>query len=381
MSSTGSALLLLLAAALLAPAPALAKEASKIQISLDPLSGPVANGRGPRLRTQFMPGMAVVQLQAKGLAPDTEYLLLSDGLEIIRFTTGRNGQANLKLDLLQLTAGDFAAAPVDPRGTFVSINDGVVDVFGGWLYGPVANDPSRVLVNESTFLAPDAVAAPSGNATADYMMTPNRKAKLRISLIGAPPGDYEVWVEGLLVGSMTTNPAGNATADFRSDAPRGNANANGNGKPKKPGKVKLPLDFDPRMAWIELRMAGVPVFAGEMAAQIGGLNVCFPFAGPLPLAATAAQPAATGTLTLGLEDDCSRQLAISASGLAPGAYELVVGGVAVAPLTTAADGTLVATFDTAPEAPGELLLDFSLPSGATIAIGQVGVDVLVGVLP
>jgi len=384
MSSLRLALFALAAAVLLAPSPASAKEESKIQINLDPVSGGVAGGRsGAKVKTQFMPGVAGLQLQAKGLAPSTEHALLSDGVEIVRFMAGSNGQANVKVDLLQLVAGDFAAAPVDPRGTLLTINDGTADVYAGWLYGPVANDPSRVLINESTFLAPDALAAPSGSAIASYMMTPNRKGKLRISLIGAPPGDYEIWIDGVLAGSMTTNPAGNASADFRSDAVpgAGSGNGNGNGKPKKAGKAKLPLNFDPRFAWIELRMAGLPVFAGEMAAQIGGLNVCLPVEAPLPLIAAPAQPGATGTVTLGIEDDCSREFAVTVAGMVPGPYDLVLGGLPVATLVVAPDGTGAFAFDTSPDQIGELPLDFPLPSGASLSIEAAGVPALVGQLP
>ena len=52
-------------------------------------------------------------------------------------------------------AGDLAAAPVDPRGTFVTVNDGVSDVIGGWLFGPIELDPSRAKAKEVTDLVPD----------------------------------------------------------------------------------------------------------------------------------------------------------------------------------------------------------------------------------
>jgi len=391
MSLSRPFLLLAAAAALgvaMAPVPALAKEESKIQINLDPLSGVAGPGRSntSKLKTLFMPGTAGIQVQVQGLAPATEYLLLSDGIEITRFTTGSNGQANVKIDLLQLaTTGDLGVAVVDPRGTFVTLNDGVADVQGGWLYGPVELDPSRVLVNESTNLAPDALAAPTGSATANYMMTPNRKGKLRISTIGAPVGDYEVWIDGVLVGTMTTNPAGNASVEFRSDAPHGNSGGNGKpnkpNKPKKQGNVKLPMDFDPRMALIELLQGGVVVFSGEMAAQIGGLNVCLPFEAGAPLALAPGQAAGAGTVSFGQEDDCSRTFTIAVTGLAPGVYDLVVADVVVGALTVAADGTGTVRFDTSPDDLDELPLDFSLPSGATIAIELGGVEVLVGTVP
>jgi hypothetical protein len=283
----------------------------------------------------------------------------------------------VKIDLLQLGA-DLGVAPVDPRGTFVTVHDGVADVLGGWLYGPVANDPSRVHVNESTFLAPDALAAPTGTATADSMMTPNRKGKLKISVIGGPVGSYEVWIDGVLVGTMSSNPAGNASAEFRSDPPRGNGNAN---RPGKPGKVKLPMGFDPRLALIELKQLGATVFSGEMAAQIGGLNVCLPFAAPAPLALAPGQVAGAGTVTFGQDDDCSRTLALAVSGLAPGTYDVVVGGVPVAALAVAPDGTGAVAFDSSPDALGELPLDFSLASGTGIAVELAGVEVLVATVP
>jgi hypothetical protein len=128
-------------------------------------------------------------------------------------------------------------------------------------------------------------------------------------------------------------------------------------------------------------MAGAPVFAGEMAAQIGGLNVCFPVEGPLPMASTGVQASATGTVTLGLEDDCTRKVVVSVAGMTPGSYDLAVDGAPVATLVVAADGTGTLAFDTVPDALGELPLDFSLPSGATLSVSSAGVAVLVALIP
>jgi hypothetical protein len=179
----------------------------------------------------------------------------------------------------------------------------------------------------------------------------------------------------VLVGTMTTNPAGNAKADFRSDAVPGAGNG------KKGGNSKLPMDFDPRMAWIELRMAGAPVFAGEMAAQIAGLNVCLASETALPMTATVAQPAATGTATLAIEDDCSREVSLAVVGVLPGTYDVAVDGTVVGSLTVAVDGTGSVAFDTTPDELGELALDFSLASGAVLSVDSAGVQVLTVQIP
>jgi hypothetical protein len=370
-------LLVLAAAAALgavaAPAPGIAKEESKLQIALDPVAGPSGGGwRNAKLRTRFMTGEAVVHVQVKGLLPLTEYGLHSDGVEITRFTTTDKGGANVKLDLLQmaLATGDLAAAPVDPRGTFVTVNDGVADVLGGWLFGPVELDPSRAKAKEVTHLMPDALAAPTGSAKASYKMTPNGKATLRISLGGAPAGDYEVWIGGALVGTLTTNPAGNASVEFRSSGA-------GNGKSKK----KLAMAFDPRLELIELLQGGAPVFSGVMAAQIGGLNVCLESEIAAALSLAAGQVAGAGSMSFGTEADCSRTFAMEVSDLVAGAYDVVVADVVVGSMAVAADGTGSVHFDTSPDDLDELPLDFSLPSGAAIALEQGGVQVLVGIVP
>ncbi len=365
-----TALACLAAALLVAPAPAAhAKEESKIQVLLlapGPGNGN-GNGRGngPSAAVKSFlqdPGsLRKLQLQVRGLAPDLEHVLLAaladDGSdpsprELCRFTTASNGTWT---GTCNIGKGDFAEAPVDPRGKYLSVNDGSEDVLAGWLYGAAADDGPGTKVKELTRLAPDETVAPSGSVDARYDMRPNGKGSFGVSMRGVPAGDYDVCVDGVVVETLTPNPGGSAKASFRT-------------KPSKnPGKghsKKGTLDFDPRRAWVELKQGVDVYFAGPMLAQIEGLNVCTPSATPLVL----TLPAGSGTADLEVEDDCESALAIDVAGMTPGVYDVLVDGNDVADLTVAGDGTGAARFDPTPDELGEVVLDFPVTSASTVEL-------------
>src|SRR5262245_30164607 len=165
-------LLALVAASLgFAPAAALAKEESKIQVlllepgSCDGNGGGGAKGQGPiadvKSFLQEPGGKAGLQLRARGLAPSTEHELLALSSEadpapqlLASFTTGANGQFVGSFDLHK---GDAVEAPLDPRGKYLVIEaaGSDTDLLAGWLYGAPEDDCPMTKVKELTRLAPD----------------------------------------------------------------------------------------------------------------------------------------------------------------------------------------------------------------------------------
>jgi hypothetical protein len=355
----------------LAPQAAIAKEESKIQILLLP-PGPgngngngLAKGNGPigDVRSFLQGDSAILQLHVRGLEPGVEHTLLAlldetdpDPLVLAHFTTDPNGQFN---DTFDLTKGDAIEAPVDPRGKYLVVSDGAEDVLAGWLYGAPEDDGPMTKVKELTELAPDETADPSGTASAGYDMRPNGKGSLDVMMRGVPAGDYDIYVDGVMVETLTPTPGGTGRASFLTHPSKGKGSGKAVGHNKRG-----PLDFDPRRKLIELKQGAQVYFSGPMIAQIEGLNACSPSETSLAL----TLPAGSGTAVLEIEADCETALALDASGLAAGTYDLLVDGVDVGDVVVADDGIAAARFDPTPDEAGELLLDFALSGASTVEL-------------
>jgi hypothetical protein len=359
-------------------APASAKEESKIILSFEPTVPPAPNDPSGTVRGQLQEGIARLQVKAKDLEPGVEHVLMTDaGEEIARFVPGNNGKVNLNIDLF--ATGDATTPPVDPRGKVLIIDDGTGAILLVSYYGPEVDDPPRPQIKEWTDLEPGPLAT-TGSVSARYDKRPNEKDTFGVQTFGIPTGTYELWVGGVKVADFTTNPGGNAKVEFRSTS--GNGNSGGKGKSSKNGNnVKAVLDFDPRLQLVEVRMGADVYFSGEMLAKIEGLNVCTPAETVVAMTPGVAQPAATGSVTLGVEDDCGRAFAVDVAGLLAGSYEIAVDGAVVGMLDVAVDGEATGVvFASDPVAP-ELPLDFSVTSGSVVEVRSAGSPVLSATLP
>jgi hypothetical protein len=338
--------------------PAAGKEESKVQVPLDNLG--VDAGASADLRSKLDAGGATLHLKAKGLVGGTEYIVLADGIEQARFVTEANGHANVMFDLLEADAAS-PRLPFDPRGRYVTVNDGAEDVLGAWY--STAGEPDRTKVKEWTDLAPEAIAG-DGHADARYDRRPNGKASFRVHMRHAPDGVYDVMVADVAVGSIDTNGSGGGRIDFTT---------------KGKGKKGMLLDFDPRGELVELEQAGVLYFSGIMLAQIDGLNVCAASEETVSLGAAPGE-GGSGSATLAVEEDCDLELRVEMTGLAAGDHELRVDGVLLMGFT--ADGADALVLDTDPDDASEALLELD-PSGGLLEVVRVSdsVAVLSATLP
>jgi hypothetical protein len=325
-----------------------------------------------------------LQLRARGLDADTEYVLLcrdtedpGEFAELARFTSSSNGSANLTQDLSKT---DDPEAPADPRGKFLVIANGAdesIERASGWLYGKPQDDGPMTKIKEATDLAPDADASPSGSVAARYDMRPNGHGKLSISMRGVPAGDYEILIDGVPAATLTPNSAGNAKVDFQTRPLRGK----GSGK-VKPHRKKMQLNgIDPRRKEIlaQLIDGPTPMFSGPMLAQIEGLNTCSPTSTDSPLAGDMG----SGVAALELQENCETAFDVEIAGVTAGDYDLYVNGDyldgPVATITAADDGLGAGTgtgfvrFDPTPGA-DESLLDFTVGSGSLVEVFNAGAN-------
>ena len=374
-------LLIGLASALVAPLGAGAREESKIRLFMEKLAG--GNDKG-MLRSDLAPGSAQLRVHVSHLMPNLEHILSGDGVEVARFTTNAAGNAEVRIDLF--ATGGGTTPTFDPRGKFVTVNDGTNDVLAAWVFADPQDDPARPRIKELTALAADAAA--QGTADARYDALPSGGARLAIALHGVAAGDYDVVVDGVTVASVTPNPSGFAAVDLRVRPGGGNGNAGGNGNGRA-HKHKGALAGNPRNKLIEVALAGVTQFSGPLLAQIPGLGVCSASSAVAALTPDPAQTSGTGSATLGVETSCDLQLTLALTGLAAGDYDLLVAGVDVADVSVLDAGTGTGSanvvFDETPDAAGELAMPLGVSAGAAISIQEkmpLGTDVVMtGALP
>lgn len=372
-----------LLATLLVPAVGFAREESKIRLFMEKVGGGSERGM---LMSQLVPGSATLRIHVDHLAPNLEHVVYGDGVEVARFTTNGAGNAELRLDLL--ATGGGTTPSFDPRGKFVTVNDGTNDVLAAWVYADPADDPARPRIRELTALERDP-AVMQGNVDARYDALPSGGARLLVAMRGLVPGDYDVLVGGTPVASVTTNPSGAASVDLRSGPGQGMMNGNAGKGRGAASKLRGALTMNPRSAEIEVAQAGVTKFSGEMLAQIPGLGVCSASSASANLTLDPAQTAGSGSVMLGVEPSCDVELSVSVADLAAGDYDLVIAGAAAAVVTVpdagAGTGSVTVVYDENPESAGEQPLPAGVASAASVAIVQRpplgNATVLTGMLP
>jgi len=353
-----------------------AKDESKIMLRMEPLAHSDDAGR---VQSFLWDGRARLDVQLRRLEPSTEHVLrLDDGTELAHFTTTPQGWYNLRIDLLQ--SGTSSTPPIDPRGHELVVSDPTGDLLSAWLYGPIEDDPGWVHIKEWTDLEPSELAT-TGSVLARYELNPSGKPRFVLQPRHVPAGEYDVYVAGALVASFVPNSGGNGHLDFRANSKGFGAMSKGPGG--KPGhNHKLSLDFDPRNQLIELKQGEDVYFSGVMRAEIDGVNECT--AEETEVEMVAADPASTavGGVDVGKDEDCDRELEVEIAGVLAGSYDVTVDGATVGQIVIAPDGAPGSiAFESDPDEPGELPLDFAFGAGSVVEVEQAGVVVLGAILP
>ena len=339
----------MLAAALLALAvPVAAKERAKIGTSLEN-TGIEAEAEGSA-KAIFSSGRSRLQLRLSGLQPSTEHTLVVGGLTEATFTTSTGGTAKLKFE--SAASGSSLPLDFDPRGEVVEVRHGADDVLASVFSG--AGEPAGTQVDERTGLAPTA-AAGAGKAEARFRQKADGRQTFKVEIEDVPDGAYDLFVDGVLRATITVV-ALNGEVEFDSAA----------------SAPKLPLDFDPRGAQLDVQQGATTFFSGGMVAQAPGVNSCTATESEEAITSTGVDPDGSASARLRLRDDCERTFRVELEDVPVGAYELYVGGalrgtIGVVDTGTAVKGEL--EFSSDDDDPGEVLLDFD-PAGATIEVRQ-----------
>jgi hypothetical protein len=312
----------------------------------------------------------------RNLEPEREYLLLANDVERARFTTDPNGNASLQL---RYPASDPShALDFDPRGKLLAVSDGSDDLLSAVVSGPM--EPRRILMWEIAGIEPTE-NAPEGRAKGAYFAFPNGWRSFEVRLWNVAPGGYDVLIDGEAVGRVEANGWGRGSVRFWSASHLAHLSRHRRGHAGRGfgwfARSWARLDFEPRGAQVEIVRDGEVVFSGPMRANVAlpeELEAC-PLV-DIQVALTPLRSFGSGDASLASEDGgCDHEFQVTVRGLAAANYELWVGDamVGTVPVRNWSDGLRgEVRFDTQPEDPDELLLEFD-PRGQPIEVRrQVG---------
>jgi len=330
-------------------APAGATEGSKVKTSLTAdASTPDARGK-VKLKLKSTKGRFKVKVA--GLASGASHTLLVGGVPQGTFTTSSSGSG--KIGFSQPARPGENALDFDPRGQEIEVEGPGGTSATGVVSG--AGEASDTVIDERTNLQPTALA-PGGKAEARFRSKRGENT-FKVEIEDVPAGTYDLYVGGTPRGQIVVDPVtGQGEIEFDSTPDTGD----------------VLLDFDPRGETVDVVQGSDVFFSGPMEAQAGGVNVCTFAEVELPLTSTGVDPDASGKARLRVRDDCDRDFRVEIEDVPLGAYDLLVGGVFRGIITVIDTGTEIEgdiEFDTDPDDPDEVLLDFD-PAGALIEVVQ-----------
>ncbi|MBW2315947.1 MAG: hypothetical protein JRH10_17390 [Deltaproteobacteria bacterium] len=332
-----------------ASTPVSASDRSVVRVELQS-TGVDPDATGALILT-LQPDRSRLRVKLQGLDPLLGYEFRTDGVTRASFQPRSNGTAALRLR--GPDAGNDPLLDFDPRGVLVTIHDGTSDVLQADLMPGSEPAGSRVLERSTLASTP---AAPNAAATAQFRLIRDGRTKFDVKIEDTPPGDYTLFVDGIPRASITIGATGRGKVKFDS----------------QPGARKLLLDFDPRSGLVDVALVTDVVLTGPVAAGSQGVNVCDPTESEVFLIPTGLGGKAKARNRT--RDDCDRDFRVEVEEVPEGTYELLVGGISRGTLEVVFDASSGENegqieFDTDPDDPGELLLDFD-PVGQVIEVVQ-----------
>lgn len=340
--------------------------------------GTVINERAALASTGVIPGASgkVRLKEKKGVrdfdveiedVPDGAYTLSVGGIERGTITvSGGEGE-------IEFGGGgddpDELPLDFDPLGALVQVSQNGSVILSGDV---LANAPGVNVCTPSETLTPLAAVGPDADADgkARFRVKDDCDRDFEVEAEDVPVGTYEVWVGGVLRGTLNVVDDGlgnvEGEVEFDTDA-------------DEPGE--LLLDFDPVGQTVEVRQGGVTYLASTVGDPTPG--TCELIDTEPDMTNTGADGDAKGKARLRQETDCDRDLRVEAEDVPVGTYELVVDGIVrgtFAVADVAGDVTGEIEFDNDPDQSGELLLDFD-PRGATVEVRQGATVYLTVTLP
>jgi len=325
-------------------------------------NGGVEPGASGKLNLRFSEARSRLQIKLKNLIPNANYTLRVGGIDEDSILADKRGRASLKYETPRRSSRS-GLLDFDPRDTTISIHDGAEDVLA--LTPSNSSLSPAVLSSDETFLPATSLAG-AGTARVRSRVRKDGRQKFSVELKHVAPGTYDLFVDGVIRGSIVVASSGRGQIEFDT----------------QPQRNSTLLDFDPRGASIDIVQGTSSVFAGPLQSRSNGINQCNAVENEVFLTSNA--PPGQAKARIRTRDDCDRDLRIEVEKVASGSYDVVIDGVLRGTIQVAFDATSGENegeieFDSDPDDPQELLLDFE-PTSASIEIVQGAMIVFAGML-
>jgi hypothetical protein len=307
---------------------------------------------------------AELKLVVKKVIPG-DYTVLIDGIDRGTLIAPKG-----KAKLVWSTKSSSKKLPLDfdPRGGIVEL-ERLEGVFFLGSVNAQVEGVSKCTFSETESPLTARPAAGAGSGDSRLRIRDDCRKDFDVEIEDVPVGDYDLFVDGIPRGTITVVDLGGGVIEGELEFTT---------EPDEAGE--LFLDFDPAGALIEVEQNGTLFFSGiqGQAQPGGGTTACTPSEVELPLLNTGEIANAKGKARLRVRDDCDEDFRVEIEDVPLGDYDIRVGGVHRGTFTTANVGGEVEgqiEFDSNPDEPGELLLDFD-PSGQLTEILDAGGDTI-----
>ncbi len=277
--------------------------------------------------------------------------VIDDGIKVegeLEFSSGSDDNDELPLDF-------------NPEGALIEVKQGASTFFSGAFVGGTTSGTSSGTCTPSEEELPllNAGVIPAGSGDAKFRVRDDCENNFDVEIEDVPLGDYDVYVAGLLKGTLTVV--------FDGEQNKGELEFSSS----TDDIDELPLDFDPHGKLIEVKQGATLYFSRTFeGGTTGGPTTCDEVEIRESLLPTGPGAGADGEARYRVDADCGADFKVEAEDLPDGAYDVVVAGTVRGTLTIAG-GIGQVEYDTDPTEIGKLLLVFD-PRGQLIEIEQGG---------
>ena len=200
------------------------------------------------------PAQSMMKLSVSKMTPGI-YDVVLDGAVVDQLTVNSKGKGQLRhRSLLASKKSTGSPIPYDPRGAELAIASAGTALLEGDIPETPAEGQEHVEIEaELTNLG-----VVSGEAEASFEARSGRM-QFEVELEDAPPGTYDLLVDGVKVGDITVGPGGEGEIEFDSVPSVGDDDDDQGDE--EGGGLDLLLTFDPRGKEIVIGQAGVAQFS------------------------------------------------------------------------------------------------------------------------
>lgn len=295
--------------------------------------------------------------------PEGDYDLYIDGIHrgFISVESGKKGTTKGEIEFDSQPDSMKQPLEFDPRNKSIDIIRNAETYFTDLMIAQIKNVNSCIFSKTSMQLESTGTDA-DASAELEFDTKENCVRGFKVEVEDLPVGEYELIVDGNVRGvlSMTNSLSGtNGELEFSSD-------------PHESGKQLL--NFEPKGKIVQIQQGTTIYFNGDARNSVQAPSVCAVINDEVALINSGVSSSAKGKSRFRQDSDCDQDFRVEIEDLPAGNYQLFVSGInrgeiMVSLINGEFEGQI--EFDTDPDDPGEVLLDFD-PRNQLIEIRQGG---------